>query len=91
MASVLNHFINTVCHITIDGQTSEKYYLITHYLMLLQTISTITDTRSTLYFIVKWADPSTFLDAQFTVIVCFVITMSFLLLFMLELKITEDR
>jgi len=81
--------MNTICHIIIDGHAQEKYYIITHFVMLLQTIACITDPSSTLYLVVKWVDPSTYLDPYFTVILCFVINMSFLLLIIVKLIITK--
>jgi hypothetical protein len=44
-----NTLINTVCHIIIDGQAQEKFYLITHAIMLLQTIACIADPNSLLF------------------------------------------
>ena len=81
--------MNTICHIIIDGHAQEQYYVITHFIMLLQTIACIVDTSSTLYLVVKWVDPSTFLDPKFTVILCFAINMSFLLIIIVKLIITK--
>jgi len=91
MGSFANVFINTICHIIIDGHAQEKYYLVTHFIMLLQTIACITDPSSTLYLIVQWADPSTFLAPSFSIILCFVIIISFFLLIVVKLMITEGE
>jgi len=90
MKSFTNVFINTICHIIIDGHAEEKYYLATHFIMLMQTIGCIADPSSNIYLIVKWTDPSTFLDPSFSIVVCFSIIMSFLFLIVVKLIMTES-
>jgi hypothetical protein len=84
-----NTLINTVCHIIIDGRAHEKFYLITHVIMLLQTIACIADPESMLFMLVRWADPSTYLDPAFSIVICLVIVITFALLIVAKLLITE--
>lgn len=85
-----NTLINTVCHIIIDGQAQEKFYIITHLIMLLQTIACIADPQSILFQLVRWADPSTYLDPAFSIVLCMVIVTLFSLLIVVKLLITES-
>lgn len=87
--SPTNTLINTVCHIIIDGQAQEKFYLITHLIMLLQTIACIADPNSVLFWLVHWADPSTYLAPAFSIIFCLIIVASFTLLIVAKILITE--
>jgi hypothetical protein len=89
MSKFLNTLINTICHVTIDGQVTEKFYLIAHLVMLLQTVACIADPNSLLFAIVKWADPSTFLDPAFSIVVSLVIIIALALLIVVKLVITE--
>jgi hypothetical protein len=84
-----NKLINTICHIVIDGQAQEKYYLATHLIMLLQTLACIADPRSTLFLVLKWSDPSTYLPPSFSIVLTSAITLSFLLTLAAKLIITE--
>lgn len=84
-----NTLINTVCHIIIDGRAHEKFYLITHVIMSLQTIACIADPESMLFMLVRWADPSTYLDPAFSIVICLVIVITFALLIVAKLLITE--
>jgi hypothetical protein len=83
-------FINTVCHIIIDGQAQEKFYLIAHLIMLLQTIACIAHPQSLLFTLTRWADPSTYLDPAFSIVLCLVIVITFSLLIIAKLIITES-
>lgn len=87
--NLANKLINTVCHIIIDGRAHEKFYLIAHVIMLLQTISCIADPESFLFMLVRWADPSTYLDPTFSIVLCLVIVITFSLLIVAKLLITE--
>ena len=89
MGRLANTLINTVCHIIIDGQAQEKFYLITHLVMLLQTIACIADPESLLFKIVQWADPSTYLDPAFSIVLCLVVIVLFSLFIVVKLAITE--
>lgn len=89
MRRLTNKLINTICHIVIDGQAQEKYYLATHLVMLLQTLACIADPRSTLYLVLKWADPSTYLPPSFSIVLTSAVTLSFLLALAAKLIITE--
>jgi hypothetical protein len=89
MNKFTNKLINTICHIVIDGQAQEKYYLATHFIMLLQTLACIADPKSTLYLVVKWADPSTYLPPSFSIILTSAVIFSFLLTLTVKLIITE--
>jgi len=89
MRSFTNVLINTICHIIIDGKAKESFYILTHFIMLMQTIACIIDQDSTLYLIVKWFDPSTFLAPAFSIVVGFCIILIFLILIMVKIMITE--
>ena len=85
-----NTFINTVCHIIIDGRAQEKFYIVSHVIMMLQTISCIAHPNSSLYLIVKWSDPSTFLPPSLSIFVCLAIVILFSILVIIKLAITEN-
>ena len=89
MTRLANTLFNTVCHIIIDGHAQEKFYLITHLIMLLQTIACIADPESVLFKMVQWADPSTYLDPAFSIVLCLLIIVVFALLIVAKLLITE--
>lgn len=89
MSRLANTLINTVCHIIIDGQAQEKFYLITHLIMLLQTIACVADPDSVLFRMVQWADPSTYLDPAFSIVLCLVIIIIFSFFIVVKLIITE--
>lgn len=90
MMKFANTFINTVCHIIIDGRAHEKFYIVSHVIMMLQTISCIAHPNSSLYLIVKWSDPSTFLPPSLSIYVCLAIVILFSMLVIIKLAITEN-
>jgi hypothetical protein len=67
-----------------------KFIIVVYLIMTLQTIACIVSTDSTIYLVVRWADPSNFLPATFSIVVGLVIILSFLLIFIVKTMMTEN-